>query len=286
MKLSIITVNFNNRDGLQKTIDSVVSQTFRDFEWIVIDGGSTDGSKELIEQYADHFAYWVSEPDKGIYNAMNKGIKAAKGDYLQFLNSGDWLFTPDTLEQVFNLNRREDIIFGASLVHDPFAGDYILNPDENISAFELLSTSLPHQASFIKHSIFKEIGLYDESYRIVADMKFFYEAIIQKNKSLFHVPFTIVHYDGSGLSNQSMSTVKEETLRVIDSFLSDRFKSDFLIYNDVILSKKMLDKKRETSIEEKKAIRLYKTMMRYWPTRIITQLLYQLLITSKRQKNV
>ena len=85
MKLSIITVNLNNREGLQKTIDSVVNQTFRDFEWIVIDGGSTDGSKELIEQYADHFAYWVSEPDKGIYNAMNKGIKVAKGEYLQFL---------------------------------------------------------------------------------------------------------------------------------------------------------------------------------------------------------
>ena len=80
MKLSIITVNYNNREGLQRTIDSVVSQTFRDFEWIVIDGGSTDGSKELIKQYADHFSYWVSEPDKGIYNAMNKGILKATGE--------------------------------------------------------------------------------------------------------------------------------------------------------------------------------------------------------------
>ena len=66
MLLSIITINFNNCEGLKRTINSVVGQTFRDFEWIVVDGGSTDGSKELIEQYADHFAYWVSEPDKGI----------------------------------------------------------------------------------------------------------------------------------------------------------------------------------------------------------------------------
>ena len=112
MKLSIITINLNNRDGLQKTIDSVVSQTFRDFEWIVIDGGSTDGSKELIEQYADHFSYWVSEPDKGIYNAMNKGIKVAKGEYLQFLNSGDWLVDEKALERCFWHESKADIAYG------------------------------------------------------------------------------------------------------------------------------------------------------------------------------
>ena len=93
MKLSIITVNLNNRDGLQRTIDSVVSQTFTDYEWIVIDGGSTDGSRELIGQHQDRFAYWCSEPDKGIYNAMNKGIAHAKGEWLQFLNSGAWLYS-------------------------------------------------------------------------------------------------------------------------------------------------------------------------------------------------
>ena len=113
MKLSIITVNLNNRDGLQKTIDSVICQTFRDFEWIVIDGGSTDGSKELIEQYADHFAYWVSEPDKGIYNAMNKGIKVAKGEYLQFLNSGDSLWNETTLQGVVPFfSGTTDIFYG------------------------------------------------------------------------------------------------------------------------------------------------------------------------------
>ena len=82
MKLSIITINYNNRDGLQKTIESVVSQSFKDFEWIVIDGGSNDGSRELIERYAESISYWVSEPDNGIYNAMNKGIRVSKGDYL------------------------------------------------------------------------------------------------------------------------------------------------------------------------------------------------------------
>ena len=109
MKLSIITINYNNLAGLQKTIESVVSQTFRDFEWIVIDGGSVDGSRELIERYANSFSYWVSEPDKGIYNAMNKGIVVAKGDYLLFLNSGDWLCDEMALERSFSHHPTKDI---------------------------------------------------------------------------------------------------------------------------------------------------------------------------------
>ncbi|MDR2910496.1 MAG: glycosyltransferase [Bacteroidales bacterium] len=91
MKLSIITINLNNVAGLQKTIESVVKQTFTDYEYIVIDGGSTDGSADIIKQHANKITYWVSEPDKGIYNAMNKGIRVAKGEYCLFLNSGDWL---------------------------------------------------------------------------------------------------------------------------------------------------------------------------------------------------
>ena len=119
MKLSIITVNLNNRIGLERTINSVVSQTFKDFEWIVIDGGSTDGSKELITQYANHFAYWVSEPDKGIYNAMNKGIKVAKGEYLLFLNSGDWIIDERVAQDFIETSISADIISGdVCLVYD------------------------------------------------------------------------------------------------------------------------------------------------------------------------
>ena len=112
MKLSIITVNLNNMEGLQKTCDSIISQTFKNFEWIVIDGGSADGSKELIEEYGSNISYWVSEPDKGIYNAMNKGIKVAKGEYLYFLNSGDYLFDSNALSDVFLDNPKEDIVYG------------------------------------------------------------------------------------------------------------------------------------------------------------------------------
>ena len=95
MKLSIITINYNNKEGLQRTIDSVIGQTWHDFEWIIIDGGSKDGSKELIEQYQQYFAYWCSEPDKGVYNAMNKGIKHAQGEYLLFLKIHTFVFHND-----------------------------------------------------------------------------------------------------------------------------------------------------------------------------------------------
>ena len=99
-KLSIITINLNNAEGLRKTIPSVISQTYCDFEYIVIDGGSTDGSVDVIKKYADKLSYWVSEPDAGIYNAMNKGIRKAGGEYCQFLNSGDWLVAPDVTERM------------------------------------------------------------------------------------------------------------------------------------------------------------------------------------------
>ena len=112
MKLSIITINFNNRNGLEKTIESVTSQTCKDFEWIIIDGGSTDGSRELVEKKQKYITYWCSEPDSGIYNAMNKGIKKAKGDYCFFLNSGDRLHDKDVMMNVLGELDGTDFVSG------------------------------------------------------------------------------------------------------------------------------------------------------------------------------
>src|SRR4051812_11860469 len=99
-KISIITINYNDKEGLRSTIDSVITQSFRDFEFLVIDGNSSDGGKEVLEEYKSHIDYCVSEPDTGVYNAMNKGIRAATGDYLLFLNSGDVLYNNDILARV------------------------------------------------------------------------------------------------------------------------------------------------------------------------------------------
>ena len=147
MKLSIITVNLNNKDGLQKTIDSVISQTFKDFEWIVIDGGSTDGSKELIEKYSDYISYWVSEPDKGVYNAMNKGIQVAKGEYLNFMNSGDSFICETTLQDVFSKNMTADINAGPVVLSN---GTRLYQYKENLVKL-IICGNICHQSTFFKH---------------------------------------------------------------------------------------------------------------------------------------
>ena len=111
-KVSVITVNYNNADGLKRTLESLFAQTFTDYESIVIDGGSTDGSREIIENFADRITYWVSEPDGGIYHAMNKGIRQATGLYYNFMNSGDLFEDPTVLENIFASDPTEDILFG------------------------------------------------------------------------------------------------------------------------------------------------------------------------------
>ena len=201
VKLSIITVNLNNLEGLKKTYESVVCQTFTDYEWLVIDGGSTDGSREFIEQHQDKFAYWCSEPDKGIYNAMNKGIIRAKGEYLNFMNSGDSFVCEDTLEGVFGKERDKDILFG-----------YVMEGEANgvccekwlmkktINWYDFFSHSLPHQGTFIKSILFSEIGLYDENCRIVSDWKWFVEALFNFDVSYEFIPNKIAVFQKGGLS--------------------------------------------------------------------------------------
>ena len=203
MKLSIITVNLNNRDGLQKTIDSVVSQTFKDFEWIIIDGGSTDGSKELIEQYADHFTYWVSEPDKGIYNAMNKGIKVARGEYLQFLNSGDWLWKSNVLQSLCDAAQNEDIIYGDCVEAD---GTRSVFPSKIDTQF-LYGCTINHQSTWIKSLLIKDEG-YDENYRVASDWKFFLVSLMFKNATYCKVDIIVTGVQGGHSYNPTLSSIE------------------------------------------------------------------------------
>ena len=228
MNLSIITVNLNNRDGLQKTIDSVVSQTFKDFEWIVIDGGSTDGSKELIEQYADHFAYWVSEPDKGIYNAMNKGVKMAKGEYLFFLNSGDALIDNNILADVFSTNPTEDILYG-DIVYDYPDKKWVYNIQHTITARYFISgDTIPHSGgAFIKKSVISEYGPFDESLKITADWKLFLKAIVYGQASTKHLGTTLSLFDTRGISTTNTALTKQEHRAVLSELFSPAILADY-----------------------------------------------------------
>lgn len=209
MKLSIITVNLNNRIGLQKTIDSVIAQTFKDFEWIVIDGGSTDGSKELIEQYADYFAYWVSEPDKGIYNAMNKGIKEAKAEYLQFLNSGDWLRDDNVLMDFVKSNFSVDIVDGdIHLIYDDREMD--MSAPEKVDFDFFVHGTLWHPCAFIKKSLFDKYGCYNEEYRIISDWEFFMKSVVVHSATYAHFCRIVACFPVDGISADENSEEKKE----------------------------------------------------------------------------
>lgn len=200
-KISVITVNYNDKVGLKKTIESVINQTWQDFEFIIIDGGSTDGGIQVLEQYNDKIGYWVSEPDTGVYNAMNKGIKKSKGDFLIFMNSGDTFYNGKVLEQIEN-ELTDD--------YDIYYGDYYrVNSNsikkrtfpEKLSFSFFYSGTLSHQSSFIRRKLFFDFFLYNEDYKIASDWEFFIYAICYKNVSYKYLRTTISNFDFTGISS-------------------------------------------------------------------------------------
>jgi len=221
MKLSIITVNYNDAQGLERTIKSVISQSYRDFEFIVIDGGSSDGSQNIIQKYERHIDYWVSEPDGGIYQGMNKGLRQAKGDYVNFMNSGDSFHSTDVLERIFSLDADADII----------TGTHVGSPHPNvgkdgISLYTLCTGAVDHQASFIKRNVALRHP-YDEKYKIVSDWKFFIEALVIDNCSFFYIDTIVVDVDMTGISNTSLDLNRREREAVLKELFPERILTDY-----------------------------------------------------------
>lgn len=201
MKISVITINYNDKEGLRKTVESVVNQTWQDFEFIIIDGGSTDGGKELIQQYESSIDYWVSESDKGAYHAMNKGIRAAKGDFVLFLNSGDILHKNNVLEKVIaSINNDFGIFYGDVIIKKPNSERHKKYP--KVLSFSYFYTgALCHQSCFIKRSLFEEHFYYNEDYKIYADGEFFIYTICHQNVPYKHLDLIISDYDFTGISS-------------------------------------------------------------------------------------
>ena len=178
MKYSIITVNFNNANGLEDTINSIFKQTCNDYELIIIDGGSTDNSKSIIEENQSQIDYWVSEPDNGIFNAMNKGILVSQGDYLIFMNSGDCFYNEKVLENSLHYLKSDFVIGSIKRKEDDTTMNYELS---DISMMTFYKGAIPHQATFHKRSLFLN-SLYDETLKISSDWKFFFQKIFPKSK--------------------------------------------------------------------------------------------------------
>jgi len=264
MKINIITINYNNAEGLKRTLDSVASQTYREFEHIIIDGGSTDGSVDVIKEYVRQVesVLWVSEKDKGIYDAMNKGIEIASGirvvnalnrselvedkhseadrpkhrgvenkelpEYLYFLNGGDCLASPTALESMVEHLTDCDIVIGR--VYFSFNGKSIstspLLSEKDMSLYNMYLRGINHQSAFIKRELLVQ-NPYDTSVKMGADWKFFVQAIVLGGASTKFVDAIFANYDLTGLSSDT-SAVRQEKADILSSIVPERIARDYL----------------------------------------------------------
>lgn len=219
MKFSIITVNYNNKEGLERTIMSVITQSFHDYEFIVIDGGSTDGSVDILNKYNEQITYWVSESDGGIYQGMNKGIVKAKGEYLNFMNSGDCFYNNDVLAKVNAYDYHDDFIVGKDYHYNPISGKgHVSIQPPRTTMIHFFIATLDHQSSFIKRELFNN-SLYDESHTLVSDWIFFTEKIVKEDKHVQFIPEIICRREEGGLSEQQRDRNRKEIDEYLHGFM-------------------------------------------------------------------
>ena len=232
MKLSIITINYNEAIALQQTIDSVRSQTYQDYEHIIIDGGSTDESVAYIKSYAEVYPSlkWVSEQDMGVYDAQNKGIDRAEGEYCFFLNAGDVFATSQVLEKMLSTPTYTDLLYGNLKVVQKGKQVGYCKGVEQPTFLDLYNSCLKHQATFIKRSLFERFGVYDASLRIVADWEWFFRvAAFHDDIILEYRNVDVAEFDNDGISNRSPQLCKEERQLVLDRYMPKRMQKDYLL---------------------------------------------------------
>ena len=275
MKLSIITINYNNASGLRRTLASVAAQTYRNIEHIIIDGGSTDGSVGVIKEYVRNVermneltnegihVVWSSEPDKGIYNAMNKGIEIALGrrvvntnhtsnithhtsqeslcDYVQILNSGDILAASDVTERMMaaldslnaqrstlNENGSPAILYGNMIKKDFTTGKIIGKSREvEYSLRQYYSSTMNHDCCYFRRNLFDTYGLYDENLKIVSDWKWFLQAIGLGHVKPVYVDIDVTIFDVSGISETNLALRNQERRQVLKELLPPAILADY-----------------------------------------------------------
>ncbi len=206
MKITIITVCLNCKDAIENTILSVINQTYSNIEYIVIDGNSTDGTKEVLEKYSGKIDNFISESDDGIYNAMNKAVEISTGDYILFLNCGDRLYNETVLGDLISKSSGEDVLYGDLILKFTDGRKNLrMKQPKKLNRFLFVHRTLNHQATMVKRNIFKVYGDFDEQYLILADFDFFLRVVFKPGVSNLYIPLTISFYDMNGLSGSSKS---------------------------------------------------------------------------------
>lgn len=225
-RVSIITINYNNAEGLRRTLESVAMQSCHDFEYVVIDGGSTDGSVEVIESYSDCIDKWVSEPDKGIYNAMNKGAAMASREYVMYLNSGDWLRSDDVMARIKIPDSADDIVFGRVEDVFPDGRRHVFSFDQEPTLMWLYRESVNHAGTFIRRDV-QMRRPYNEHLRICSDRQFFIEALVLDNCSYSHIDDIICCFDKSGVSSRFDELLQQENECILEAAVPPRISADY-----------------------------------------------------------
>ena len=242
MKLSIITINYNNAEGLRRTLESVAAQTYSEIEHVIVDAASTDGSVDIIKEYADtsmHTVIWSSEKDKGIYNGMNKGIRNATGEYVQILNSGDVLAAPDVTAKMIaalnnemirdkSLNDGVAILYGNMIKKDYSTGKILGKSKEvEYGLRQYYTSTMNHDCCYIRRDLFEKYGLYDESLKIVSDWKWFLQVIGLGNVKPVYVDIDVTIFDASGISETNLKLRNEERRKVLEELLPPAILADY-----------------------------------------------------------
>ncbi len=215
--ISIITVVYNSKEMLEQSILSVLKQSYKNIEHIVVDGGSNDGTLNIINSYNDSITKWVSEKDKGIYDAMNKGIKLAKGEYIGFLNAGDLYCYKNTLSELFsNIPSSIDIIYGDMILSNGHKNRKKYHKATEFTKENLINKGtgvLCHQSLFVKRT---NAPMFNTRYKIKAELNWYFD-LLKTNKKLsyIHKPIPVVYYDANGYAFQNFWLNNWELVKVI-----------------------------------------------------------------------
>lgn len=264
VKLSIITINYNNAEGLERTLESVASQTYRDIEHIIIDAASTDGSVDVIKKYESANSLntnsliikWTSEKDKGIYDGMNRGIRKATGDYVQILNSGDVLAAADVTERMiaalstFNIQHSTEngvpILYGNMIKQWPNGKRVVDKGGEGqLSMLSFYQGTLNHDSAYIRRDLFDKFGLYDENLKIVSDWKWYLKAIPLGGVTPVYVDIDVTVFDMTGLSERNTNLWKSERLPVLKELVPPMILAD---YDKYAVDMRMIDRIRKHNL--------------------------------------
>lgn len=234
---SIIVVTYNNADGLRRTLESIRQLDYPDKEVVVVDGGSSDGSLQIIAHYQDIISMSVSEPDNGIYNAMNKGIKLVNGDYVVFMNAGDVFAN----ERVLALVSRYD---GDILLGEDIYGGKRRRINDHLTLYDLLSTGIRHQAVYYRREVLQKYG-FDESYKLIADLKSVVEPFVKDQIVITSVNEPLAVCESGGLSKQRWRDTLIEDRRLISEVVDPLYRDDYqkfarinnsMVYDFILLS--------------------------------------------------